>query len=112
MRLQFTDISEAAAFVAALSSFLSYPQSIKYLRPAAPAEVWSHIFTTAGDIERIEVYLNATALEAMKASFDEPLAVEARRGDQLPADCIALIGAGGVEAWGVEEAQWHLLSER
>ncbi|MEP6989063.1 MAG: hypothetical protein ABI970_25900 [Chloroflexota bacterium] len=109
--VQFRDISDAAAFVAALSQFLSYPESIKYLRPSAPAEIWSYILGTAADIELIEVYLNATGLAAMKDSFDELPLFKTVRGDQLPLDCISLIGAGGVEAWGLEEAQWHLLSE-
>ena len=109
--MQFRDISDAASFVAALSQFLSYPENIKYLRPSAPAEIWSYIFGTAEAVELIEVYLNATGLAAMKDSFDELPPYKAVRGDQLPFDCISLIGAGGVEAWGVEEAQWHLLSE-
>ncbi len=110
--LKFNDISKAAAFVAALSCFLSSPQGSKYLRPSAPAEVWSHVFGMVEDIERIEVYLNASALEAVKESFGQPPTIETRRGDQLPADCISLIGAGGVEEWGLEEAQWHMLAER
>jgi hypothetical protein len=110
--LQYTDISEAAAFVAALSRFLTYPPGSKYLSPLAPAEVLSRVLGTGEDIERIEVYLNTAALGAVKEAFGQPPRVERRRGDQLPKDCILLIGAGGVEAWGVEEAQWHILAER
>ena len=39
--LQYTDITEAASFVAALSRFLTYPPGSKYLSPLAPAEVLS-----------------------------------------------------------------------
>jgi hypothetical protein len=109
--VRYTDVIEAAAFVAALSRFLSYPQGNKYLRPVTPAEVWSCLYLKANEIERVEVYLNATALAAVREAFGEPSIVEARRGDQVPTDCILLIGAGGVEAWGVEQAQWHILSE-
>ncbi len=110
--LEFTNISEAAAFVAALSRFLSSPSGGKYLRPLAAAEVWSHVDGEAGTIERIEIYMNGTAIEAEKDVFTRPSWVETLRGDQMPSDCVLLIGAGGGETWGMEEAQWHILSER
>jgi len=109
--LEYRDITEAAAFVAALSRFLSYPPGSKYLSPLAPAEVLSRVLGSAEDIELIEVYLNAAALEAVKEVFESPPATKIRRGDQLPKGVILLIGAGGVEAWGVEEAQWHILAD-
>ncbi len=108
----FTDITEAAAFVAGLTRYLSSPQGSKYLRPSAAAEVWSFVISEATAIERIEVYLNAPALDAVRNTFGRLPAVDILRGSQLPPDCILLIGAGGVEEWGVEEAQWHILSER
>ena len=110
--VRYTDVSEAAAFVAALSRFLSYPQGSKFLRPVTPAEVWSCLYLKADEIERVEVYLNTTALDAVREAFGEPAINAVQRGDQLPMDCILLIGAGGVEAWGLEQAQWHILSER
>ena len=110
--LTYTDINEAAAFVAALSRFLSSPQGSKYFRPSAPAEVWSRVLGPAYDIERIEVYLNASAVAAVTELFLRPPSFEKLRGSQMPLDCISLIGAGGAEAWGLEEAQWHMLSER
>ena len=109
--LEYRDITEAAAFVAALSRFLSYPPGSKYLAPVAPAEVLSHLLGSMEGIDLIEVYLNATALEAVKEAFGPPPTTKIRRGDQLPKGVILLIGAGGVEAWGVEEAQWHILAE-
>lgn len=110
--LEFTDLSDAAEFVAALSWFLSSPRGGKYLRPTAAAEVWSHVVGEGGFIERIEIYMNGPAIEAEKDVFTTPAWVETRRGDQMPADCVLLIGAGGSEAWGKEEAEWHILSER
>ncbi len=110
--LQYTNINQAAAFVAALSRFLSSPAGSKYLLPLAPAEVWSRVIGSAQDVERIEVYLNWSALDAVKESFGQPPVSSVRRGNEMPTDCISLIGAGGVEAWGVEEAQWHMMSER
>lgn len=109
--LKFIDIGEAAAFVAALSRFLSSPSGSKYFRPSAPAEVWSRVLGPAYDIERVEVYMNASALGAVAETFLRPPATETLRGNQMPPDCISLIGAGGAEAWGLEEAQWHMLSE-
>ena len=91
--MHYTDINEAVAFVAVLSQFLSYPQGGKYLRLSTPAEVWNRVWGSAGDIERIEVYLNATALNAAKESFDSLPDMAVWRGDQLPGDCIGLIEA-------------------
>ena len=110
--LEFTNISEAAAFVAALSRFLSSPPGGRYLRPSAAAEVWSHVEGEDGTIERIEIYMNGAAIEAEKDVFTSPSWMETLRGDQMPLDCVLLIGAGGSETWGMEEAQWHILSER
>ena len=110
--LQFTNIYEAAAFVAALSRFLSSPRGGKYLRPSAAAEVWSHVEGAHDAIEHIEIYMNGPAIEAEKDVFTSPSGIETRRGDQMPADCVLLIGAGGTEAWGMEEAQWHIMSDR
>ena len=110
--LRYTNIIEAAAFVAVMTQFLSNPQGSKYLRPLAPAEVWSDVVGTADAIERVDIYLNASAYEAMQDLFVGAPLTEKWSGDDLPADCVLLIGAGGVEAWGVEEAQWHMMSER
>ncbi len=110
--LEFRDLSDAAGFVAALSRFLSSPRGGRYLRPSAAAEVWSHVEGEDGTIERVEIYMNGPAIEAEKDVFTSPEWVESRRGDQMPEDCVLLIGAGGSEAWGKEEAEWHILSER
>jgi len=110
--LHYTDINEAAAFVAALSRFLSSPQGSTYFRPSAAAEVWSRVIGSADSIEHIEVYLNNSALAAALEAFGGFLGVVTLRGNLMPKDCVALIGAGGAEAWGLEEAQWHLMSER
>ena len=110
--LQYDDISEAAGFVAVLTHFLSNPQGSKYLRPAAPAEVWSYVLGIGNDIERVDIYMNPSAYAAVGELFVRAPVTQKRRGDDLPTDCVLLIGAGGVEAWGVEEAQWHMMSER
>ncbi len=110
--LQFTNLNEAAAFVAALSRFLSSPRGGKYLRPSAAAEVWSHVEGEAEAIEHIEIYMNGPAIAAEKDVFTSPSWMETRRGAQMPSDCVLLIGAAGAETWGMEEAQWHILSER
>ncbi len=110
--LEFTDLGDAAAFVAALSRFLSSPRGGKYLRPSAAAEVWSHLEGEADAIERIEIYMNGPAIEAEKDVFTSPSWMETRRGDQMPVDCVLLISAGGSETWGMEEAQWHILSDQ
>lgn len=109
--LQYTDIVEASTFVAVLTHFLSNPQGSKYLRPSAPAEVWSQVLGNAGDIKRVDIYMNNSAREAVRELFIRAPQMTIRRGSDVPADCVLLIGAGGVEAWGVEEAQWHILSE-
>ena len=110
--LQYTDISEAAGFVALLTRFLANPQGGKYLRPAAPAEVWSFVVGPASDIERVDIYMNASGYAAVQELFVRAPVTKKVRGRDLQADCVLLIGAGGVEAWGVEEAQWHIMSER
>ena len=110
--LQYDDISEAAGFVAVLTRFLANPQGSKYLRPAAPAEVWSYVIGIGNDIERIDIYMNASGLAAVQELFVRAPVTKKVQGHELQADCVLLIGAGGVEAWGVEEAQWHIMSER
>lgn len=110
--LRYADVSEAAAFVAALSRFLSDPRGTHYLRPAAPAEVWSSLSMGTHDIDHVRIYLNTTALEAVTEAFGQTQIIAVQRGKYLPTDCILLIGAGGIEAWGIEQAQWHILSER
>ena len=109
--MQFTDLTIAATFVAALTRFLASSRGSKYLRPSASAEVWSYVLGTAEDIERIDIYMNDVAMNAVKESMGKAPLSQKRRGSQLQPDCILLIGGGGVEEWGTEEAQWHLLSE-
>lgn len=110
--VQYTDITEAAAFVAALTRYLSSSKGSKYLLPSAAAEVWSYVYGDVDAVERIEIYLNPIAVDAVVSMFGRLPLSEARRGHQLSVDCVQLIGGGGVEVWGVEEAQWHILSER
>ncbi|MBI1279626.1 MAG: hypothetical protein GC179_15975 [Anaerolineaceae bacterium] len=110
--LEFTDLNEAASFVAALSRFFSGTQGNKYLRPAAAAEVWSYIVGEHESVERVEIYMNGPAIKAEKDVFTTYTGIKIRRGNQMPVDCVLLIGAGGGEAWGAEEAEWHMLSER
>jgi len=110
--MQFTNIEYAAAFVAALSRYLSSPEGRVYFRPAAAAEVWSYVAGDTDAIERIDIYLNQIAIKAAKDAFGSISMTEMRRGKHLPRECILLIGAGGVEAWGLEEAQWHIMAER
>ena len=66
---------------------------------------------SAEAIERIEIYMNAVAVEAVTDAFGRPQVAAKKLGEHVPPESILLIGAGGVEAWGLDEAQWHILSE-
>lgn len=110
--LQFGDLTRAAIFVAALTRFLASTNGSRYLKPLASAEVWSFVTGQSDAIEQIDLYMNDVALRAIKELMGTRTpAMQKRQGRHMQPECILLIGGGGVEEWGTEEAQWHILSE-
>jgi hypothetical protein len=106
--VKFDDPSEAAAFVAALSRFLSSPRGTTETAASGVIEVWAPSAKTA-EVE--ELYLSDGALSAAIAGFGQVPLAGVRRGDALSSDCGLMIGGDRPPAWGVDEATRHLTSD-
>ncbi len=100
--LRFDTSREAAAFVAALSRVLAGPRR----GAAAPVpEVWCARHATGAPVE---ILLNDAALAAAESVFAPVPATRLVRGDTLASSDALVIGAGALEAWGVDEAERRL----
>ena len=103
--LTFAQELEAAAFIAALSRFLSYPQGQTYRTQETQLEVWSHKAT--GE-DGVTIYLSESALEATSADF-APVPVAATiLGVKLPNGCKLLLSEDLSPVWGLTGALEHL----
>jgi hypothetical protein len=101
--ISFADRTEGAAFVAALSRFLSSPKGASYLEQANVVEVRSR---TRADAQ-LELYLSTSAFAAAVEAFSPVPSSQIVSPDTLPEDCVAVISRS-VSAWGLEEAQNHI----
>ena len=104
-RMVFEDQAEGAAFVAALSRFLSSPAGSSYIARPDTVEVRSRALPE-GDLE---LYLGESALEAATAAFAPVPVSETLSSATLPAACTVII-RGTVSPWGLGDAQKHLTS--
>lgn len=102
-RVLFEHQLEGAAFVAALSRFLSSPAGSSYLSRSDPVEVRNHSSLTG----ELELYLSDSALAAATAAFSPVPVSQAISGDTLPQTCTVLIQGRAVPL-GVDEAQEQL----
>lgn len=102
-RITFEHETEGAAFVAALSRFLSSPAGSPYLAHAVAVEVRSRPLPDGG----LELYLSDSALEAATAVFSPVPVVETISSAALP-EASTLTIQGTVSAWGLNDAQKHL----
>jgi hypothetical protein len=102
-RMIFEDRTEGAAFVAALSRFLSSPAGSPYLTRSDVVEVRSH--PSPGD--GLELYLSDSAWDAARAAFSPLPVSEALPSAALPEACTLIIH-GTVSPWGISEAQKNI----
>lgn len=101
--IEFNSQVEAAAFIAALSRFLNYPQGSRYRLRSDSITVWSQLTSTS-----TKVYLSSDAFNAVHAAFSPVPTTSAFNDEKLPDDCKLIFGGDQIPAWGLEEAQRHL----
>ena len=101
--VHFSDGTEAAGFVAALSRFLDSP---RWHAPPGhlDVEVWSDARATAGGVA---LYLSDGALAATAAGFSSPPVTGSCRGAQLPGESALLLG-GDEGPLGLEDVRGFL----
>jgi len=103
--IKFDNQVEAAAFIAALSRFLNYPQGSVYRSQADSIEVW---FQSIAINTPVKLYLSDGVLNAAKAAFSPMPVTITFDGENLPNGCMLILGGDQIPSWGLEEAQRHL----
>lgn len=104
--VRFTTITATAAFVAALSRFLNYPQGNKFRTLPSSIEIWQHATPTT---ETVELYLSEEAFNATRGAFGQPPFVEKLPRKLVFDDCHLIFGGSQTPSWGLDEAQSHLM---
>lgn len=99
----FEHQAEGAAFVAALSRFLSSPAGSSYIARADTLEVRSHALPGGG----LQLYLSDSALEAASVAFSPVPVSDTVSSAALPEGC-TLVFQGTVSPWGLSNAQERL----
>lgn len=99
--LEFDHHDEAAAFVAALSRFVSSPGSAG---DPESAEVWAR---SPVHRESVKLFLNDRALDAAQAAFSPVPSHKSVTRQALPDECFLIIG-DNTAAWGAAEASARL----
>jgi|SRR5690242_2062953 GNAT superfamily N-acetyltransferase len=99
--LEFDHHDEAAAFVAALSRFVSSPASAT---ESEPVEVWAR---SPVHRESVKLFLNDRALDAAQAAFSPVPSHKTVSRQALPDECFLIIG-DNTAAWGADEASARL----
>jgi GNAT superfamily N-acetyltransferase len=99
--LEFDHHDEAAAFVAALSRFVSSPASA---REAESVEVWAR---SPVHRESVKLFLNDRALDAAQAAFSPVPEHKTVSRQALPGECFLIIG-DNTTTWGADEASARL----
>ena len=106
--IKFRNVSEAAAFVAALLSFLNYPQGNFFLPQPDAIEIWvRHQAIDQG----AEIYLNDEMLVASTAAFGSTNVSDTVLGQDMPTTCALLIEEEQMPSWGIEDVQKSILSK-
>src|SRR3954463_2761305 len=98
--LRFDDAIEAAAYVAALSRFLSSPQGRAEQWGKSHVEVWRY---TSLSGKPAHVFLNAAALSAASVAFGVPPIFEVLRKDQIPAGAMLVLDSRNVSPLGLND---------
>jgi len=103
--IEFSNQAEAAAFIAALSRFLNYPQGREFRNQSSEIEVW---FQSLAQAPSLRVYLSDRALQAAQTAFSPVPVTAAIERARLSGDCILVFGGDRIPSWGLEEAQHYL----
>ena len=85
--INFEDIKDAAAFLAALSRFRNYPQEMTYQSKLTPGEAFYRRVSPDGPIE---IILSKGAWNAVTSVFTPFPATSLRKNESLPADTILI----------------------
>ncbi|MEP7014138.1 MAG: hypothetical protein ABI925_01730 [Verrucomicrobiota bacterium] len=104
--MKFERRIEGAAFIAALSRFLSSPEGLGYASEKIPVEVRAYAVPAS---DAMELYLSESAFKAATAAFSPLPVSETRSVDTLPDGCEVII-QGSQLPWGLADAQDHLTS--
>ena len=86
--IAFDELDEGAAFIAALSRYLSSPSGSRPGTSTSSVEVFA---ATMPESRRLMVYLSDVALQATIAGFGQPAVVGLCAGDALPTHRIAIL---------------------
>lgn len=100
--LEFEHHDEAAAFVAALSRFVTSPAAAGAEKDAL--EVWAR---SPVHRESVKLFLNDRALDAAQAAFSPLPSHKTVSRQALPDECFLIIG-DNIAAWGADEASARL----
>ena len=104
-QVQFADVEEAMAFIAALSRALNAPRRPAEGKEESSIDVWS---CRAPTQQSVDVYLSERALDIGVASFRAVPVERTIPRDDLPAECWQIIRAGEASAWGVDAVRRRL----
>jgi hypothetical protein len=99
--VNFEETDQRAAFVAALSRFLNYPQGSTFIEREPKAQVW-------GQSSNLKLFLNDLALEAAMAAFGSIPVIDRCPNHALPVDCTLLIDGGQTPSMGLDAARQRL----
>jgi hypothetical protein len=86
--IAFDELDEGAAFIAALSRYLSSPSGRSRVTPVSPIEV---LATWQPEARQLIVYLSDAALTATNAAFGQPALVGTCAADAVPVHRIAIL---------------------
>jgi hypothetical protein len=99
--INFEEPDQRAAFVAALSRFLNYPQGGAFVENEPKAQVWGHSNDS-------HLFLNDLALEAATAAFGSIPIVDRCQIDALPVDLTLFIEGGQTASMGLDTARQRI----
>ncbi len=99
--VNFEEADQRAAFVAALSRFLNYPQGSAFVEREHKAQV-------LGQPSNLKLFLNDLALEAAMAAFGVIPVVDRCSSHALPVDCMLLIEGEQTPSMGLDAARQRI----
>ena len=103
----FQHLTDAAAFIAALSRFLASPAGSALRAHETPVEIW----ITHEEIGApVALYLSPAALRATASGFGSPTVIALRTVGELPLERILVFGDGDRGAYGVDDIMLRITS--
>ncbi|MDQ6886006.1 MAG: hypothetical protein M3068_01795 [Gemmatimonadota bacterium] len=106
-RVVFDQLDDAAAFVAALSRYLTSPLGRIHERDAAPSEIWADVGEGDGGIV---LYLSDGARAATARGFAPAPLSGHTAAEMMRATCTLVLAAGDSSAYGRDEILRRLTS--